>query len=180
VSVIIQVLWAQAQVKMASGLGAALGILVGLLLRRRQRPWFAAAGLTLSLCVVLGVTLFGWRGFGGAGPGPLSRCTVALSEALLVARLLDAGGGANVALFVPLGFFATLLLQRPLVAVAGLALLSVAIEVAQALGGAQDCSSVDLVSNAIGALVGVFVAVVTISGVRRARRPSRTPEMSRQ
>ncbi|MFF7632389.1 VanZ family protein [Kitasatospora sp. NPDC008050] len=68
-------------------------------------------------------------------------------------------GLLNLALYAPLALFAALLLDRPLIALAGCWLLSAGTETAQALLPiGRTCDSQDFVGNATGALVGVLLA----------------------
>lgn len=71
---------------------------------------------------------------------------------------------ANVALFLPPAFFATLATRRPLVVLAAGAGLSAAIEALQALVFAigRACDTNDWMMNTIGVAVGVLLALGTI------------------
>ena len=71
---------------------------------------------------------------------------------------------ANGLLFVPLGFFLTLLTHRPAVAFVGSAAGSVAVELLQAvtLLGVPDVS--DVIANSTGALAGALVATLVLAG----------------
>ncbi|WP_327068450.1 VanZ family protein [Kitasatospora sp. NBC_01302] len=69
-------------------------------------------------------------------------------------------GLLNLALYAPLAFFTALLLDRPLIALAGCWLLSAGTETAQALLPiGRTCDSQDFVGNATGALVGILLAI---------------------
>ena len=81
---------------------------------------------------------------------------------------------ANVALFVPVTYFATIVTRRPLVVLAGGALLSAVIEAVQALAPAigRSCDAGDWAMNTAGAVIGVLLAWCTIRLVLRASRRS--------
>ncbi|TFC56975.1 MULTISPECIES: VanZ family protein [unclassified Cryobacterium] len=75
---------------------------------------------------------------------------------------------ANVAMFVPLGFLAALLLPARVwwLALVLCPALSIAIEVSQATFlAARFATATDVVSNSIGAVIGILVAVVLRSAV---------------
>jgi glycopeptide antibiotics resistance protein len=76
----------------------------------------------------------------------------------------------NVLAFVPLGWLGVVAIgRRPLVVAASLVVLSVTVELAQALPGlARDTSVGDVVLNGLGGLLGVGLAVL----VSRGDRPS--------
>ncbi|MFF4100770.1 VanZ family protein [Streptomyces sp. NPDC001903] len=85
---------------------------------------------------------------------PASRvCTV---QRDVLGSLIAQQGLLNIALFIPLAFFTTLLTRRPLPVFAACAVLSGAVEVAQALtpGMGRACDTGDLAANALGALAG--------------------------
>ncbi|MBP2334364.1 VanZ family protein [Saccharothrix coeruleofusca] len=79
---------------------------------------------------------------------------------------------ANVALFFPLVFFATLATRRPLLVLAAGAGLSAAIEALQALVPVigRACDTNDWVMNGIGTVVGVLLAraAIALAAVSRA------------
>jgi VanZ family protein len=81
---------------------------------------------------------------------------------------------ANVALFFPPAFFATLATRRPLLMLAAGTALSAAIETVQALvpGIGRSCDTNDWMMNTIGTVAGVLLALATIALVNRvpARR----------
>lgn len=76
---------------------------------------------------------------------------------------------SNVALFLPMVFFATLATRRPLATLAAGACLSAAIEALQALAPAigRACDTNDWLMNTLGAAIGVLLALGTITIVRR-------------
>ncbi|MFG2824149.1 VanZ family protein [Kitasatospora sp. NPDC048365] len=70
-------------------------------------------------------------------------------------------GLMNVALYVPLAYFGTLVLRRPLTVLAACAVLSALTELGQTLlGTGRSCDGADLVDNALGALLGTVAAVL--------------------
>jgi glycopeptide antibiotics resistance protein len=94
-----------------------------------------------------------------------------------VHRQIDAVGSnnermANLLLFVPAGFFATLATRRPVrVAIAGIA-IPFLIETWQAISGVRVASAADWLHNCGGALIGVVAASVLLPLTRRHPRPS--------
>jgi glycopeptide antibiotics resistance protein len=92
-----------------------------------------------------------------------------------VHRQIDAIGSnserlANLLLFVPAGFFATLATRRPLrIALAGIA-VPFLIEMWQAISGLRVASAADWLHNCAGALIGVVAATVLLPLIRRPRR----------
>ena len=89
---------------------------------------------------------------------------------------------ANIALFVPLAFFATLATRRPLVVALAGSGLSAAIEALQALLPAigRACDTNDWMMNTIGTVIGVLLAggtaaVATRVGAGKADDPGRQP-----
>jgi VanZ family protein len=83
---------------------------------------------------------------------------------------------ANVALLFPLVFFAALATRRPLLTLAAGALLSAAIEAAQAVVPAigRACDTNDWAMNTIGAVVAVLAASVTTRLLTRKPRTKST------
>jgi hypothetical protein len=88
---------------------------------------------------------------------------------------------ANVALFFPLVFFATLATRRPLLTLAAGAVLSAAIEAAQALApiAGRACDTNDWAMNTIGTVVAVLLAVATLALTRR-EQPAKTDDAQSQ
>lgn len=78
---------------------------------------------------------------------------------------------ANVALFLPPAFFATLATRRPLVVLAAGTGLSVVIEALQALVFAigRACDTNDWMMNTIGVAIGVLLAMGTLRLAGRSR-----------
>ena len=68
----------------------------------------------------------------------------------------------NIALFVPLGLFATLLWKTPLRVTGAAALISLAIEVTQPLLGSGANDLADVATNTIGALIGAGLATTVL------------------
>jgi VanZ family protein len=79
---------------------------------------------------------------------------------------------ANIALFFPLAFFATLASRRPLVVLVAGTGLSAAVEGIQAVAPVigRACDTNDWVMNTIGTVVGVLLAVGTMAVARRGSR----------
>jgi VanZ like family len=86
---------------------------------------------------------------------------------------------ANVALFVPPVYFATLATRRPALVVLAGVTLSAVIEAVQALVPAirRACDTNDWAMNTAGAVLGVLLAAATIAPVRRttASQAAETP-----
>ncbi len=80
-------------------------------------------------------------------------------------------GQFNVALFVPVCLFAVMMLKQPLTVLAGGALLSGAVEVAQsALPLGRACDTGDFVANFLGVVVGTVLGMgVVLAGRRKIR-----------
>lgn len=68
----------------------------------------------------------------------------------------------NIALFIPLGLSATLLWQTPVRVIAAAALLSLAIELFQAVTGIGANDLMDLAANTLGATIGAGTATLTL------------------
>lgn len=151
-----------ALVPVAALLVALAGVTVGFLVlrgRHGQRITWVLAGL--SVLPVLALTLV---------PAGVRMdeflCTVQFAAPTLGrVELL-----ANVALFFPPVFFATLATRRPLLMPAAGAGLSAAIEATQALvpGIGRACDTNDWLMNTIGAAIGALLAYGTIALANRA------------
>lgn len=142
---------------------------------RRLAEWLGWArwptlGLLLSLAAVLTLTLPPGPNMpiGVPGVGGVSQCVDSLSDpdGLWQALIATTDRGervGNIAMFVPVTFFAVLSSRRPaLVAAAGV-LLSGAIELTQSvmhLG--RDCVGYDWVNNGIGAVLGAILGTLAI------------------
>jgi VanZ family protein len=134
-----------------------IGIGFLILCSRRYGHRITWTFLALSSLLVFALTL---------GPSHNSRpddvvCSIQLSVPTLTSVELL----ANVALFVPLAFFATLATRRPLSMLAAGAGLSAAIEVVQAVVPAigRACDASDWMMNTVGTVVGVLLACATIA-----------------
>lgn len=126
---------------------------VGWWVLRHRGAWVLAG---LSLVPVLALTLI------PAGGNRLDHvlCVVQFSVPTLGSVELL----ANVALFLPPAFFATLATRRPLVVLAAGVGLSAAIEALQAVVFAigRACDTNDWMMNTIGVVVGVLLALGTV------------------
>lgn len=126
---------------------------VGWLVLRHRGAWVLAG---LSLVPVLALTLI------PAGGNRLDHvlCVVQFSVPTLGSVELL----ANVALFLPPAFFATLATRRPLMVLAAGVALSAAIEALQAVVFAigRACDTNDWMMNTIGVAVGVLLALGTV------------------
>ncbi|MEH0424569.1 VanZ family protein [Streptomyces sp. B21-083] len=113
--------------------------------------WWAA--LTATLVGVLGVTTFG-----GAG-SPSGQCVI---NHQFAEPFHTTQGVWNLAMFLPVGFFALLALRKPLPALVGVTALPCVIELAQALvpGISRSCDSSDAEMNIIGGVLGVLTSGV--------------------
>jgi hypothetical protein len=140
-----------------------LGPLLGALLARRPRA--CAALLAASLVAVVALTLTP----DGDAP-PAVACTVQLPylSATSVESL------SNVLLLAPTALLAGVLLRRPVVASGGAVLLSAAIETVQAVlpGIGRACDTGDLLTNALGAMLGGALAAIALRLARRRGRAS--------
>lgn len=83
----------------------------------------------------------------------------------------------NIALFMPLGFFATLTFRRPILVAIMASMQSLGIEIIQGVTGTRTCSSSDWAQNTTGALFGVGAAVfvLILLCARRKRRQPPSP-----
>lgn len=130
----------------------------------RARIWLAAVLLAASLGVVLTVTMW---------PTPVDKNYNGTITKLL-AQMQQNGlpqwfgynhleFSANIAMFVPLGFLVALLLAQRLwwLALIICPLFSVSIEITQALFlSARYATVSDVVSNSMGAVIGILIAVI--------------------
>jgi glycopeptide antibiotics resistance protein len=144
-----------ALVPVALLLVAVLCVGVGyVVVRLRHAPRILWALVTLSAVPVLVLTLVPT-----SHPGEVVTCAYQFEMPTVGSVELL----ANVALFFPPVFFATLATRRPLVTLAAAALVSAAIEAAQALIPAIDraCDTNDWAMNTAGALLAVLLASAT-------------------
>jgi hypothetical protein len=161
VSTIVAVLLGQPQVRgmlMASVLAA---VIVGVWRAAHDKPWAAAAGLALSAGVIVAVTLYP-LGIGGLGRARVAGCWSGFDlHRLLPDALGSPSGLANVALFVPFGFFLAWATSRVVRSAAVVVATTTAIEASQGLVlPGRDCSVADVLANTVGGLVGIAVAVL--------------------
>ena len=133
-------------------LAAGPTILLG---RRYHRSILLSLGFSTSLAVELVATLYPTA---LRAPAQMV-CTV---QSDLIGALLATQGLMNLALYVPLGFFAALLSRRPVAAWAGATLLSATTEITQAItpGMGRSCDSGDLLTNSLGAALGCLLAIL--------------------
>jgi hypothetical protein len=149
-----------------------------------------ALALVVAACVVVGYLLLRARRYGQRALWAL----VVLSVVPVVALTLVPAGGrsfvvctiqfsvptvgavealANIAMLIPLVFFATLATRRPLLVLAAGTVLSAAIETAQtavpAIGRA--CDTNDWAMNTAGAVIAVLLAGATLR-LARSKRPA--------
>ncbi len=121
--------------------------------KKKGAPQAPLVLFALSLTAVLAATLV-----------PISRAMSGAGYCTIVSPwdgMLDDSGMLNVALFVPLGFFSTLILRRPVLTIVGATTLSAAIELFQGLIPAlsRRCDTSDLCANSLGAIAGSLLAV---------------------
>jgi hypothetical protein len=130
-------------------------VVVGYVLRARRILWMLA-GLSLLPVAALTLSPVAGRSF--------VFCVVQFS----MPRLGSVELLANVALFVPPVFFATLATRRPLLTLAAGTALSAAIEVVQGLVPAigRACDTNDWAMNTAGAVVAVLLATATTALTR--------------
>ena len=99
-------------------------------------------------------------------PGTFTAGARGLSRCLACDDLSGLDAVHNVLLFVPIGFLAAWRLGRPWLVVAVAAVLSASIEVGQvSLVPDRDASALDVVTNTIGAAVGVGLTVLPRAGI---------------
>lgn len=136
--------------------------LLGTWLSGRHRV--AGALLGLSIAAVLGFTLAP-----DGDPSPAIGCAVELPYL----SFTSVESLSNVLLLAPSVLLAGVLLRRPVVAAAGAIALSVVIETVQALVLAigRACDTSDLLTNAIGAILGGVLASVALRLARRRADP---------
>ena len=140
-------------------------------LARRWRTTIRLAGAaSASVAVVLAVTLLG-RVIGGVHEPPPPPWESFTSERAWRHVLVpDADWWRNVALFVPAGAFGAMATRRPARTVVALVALSVAIEAGQHAAWLGHADPADLVTNGLGATLGVVAA-----GAVWRRRPAAVP-----
>ncbi|MGW4645458.1 VanZ family protein [Kitasatospora sp. NPDC004289] len=136
---------------------AVLGLIFGTVALRqaRARQWPQAAAVLwgLSLAGVVAATLT------PTTTGSSGR-TCAIGSGVWGTATTQQGL-MNIALFVPLAFFAAVVLRRPLTVLAACTVLSAVTELCQTLlGTGRSCDGADFIDNALGALVGTVAAVV--------------------
>jgi len=131
---------------------------VGVVLVRLPRTTLVLA--VLALLAVLGLTLY---------PEGTPSASVGCSAGLPYLSPRAGESIANVLLVVPVVFLAGLRSGRPLLAVAAGVGLSAGIEAVQAvvLGIGRACDTSDLITNAIGAVLGGLLALAALALARR-------------
>lgn len=150
-------LWSQPEVRLALLATVVAAITVAVRTARRDRPWVAPCGLTLSFGLILAATLSGIVGQPGGGIAWWSQCRLE-GPAQLLDGLGTRDGLANVALFVPLGLFATLVNGKVRAGMAAGSALSVLVELIQGFASGRDCYSGDVLANVAGVALGAVVA----------------------
>lgn len=136
-------------------------------MRRRPAPvWRDARAWLIGYVAALTAIAF-WPVPVDSGAGPLLRAITRIFP-ILTYHVIEFG--ANVLLFVPLGFLMALLLPRKRYLVLPIALIAtVSIEGLQGVFlGARTSSVLDVVANATGACVGLVLAEVVPAVRRRA------------
>ena len=125
---------------------------VAVVLARLLRGSLVLAALaSVALWLVFAVTLLNRGGSVELGARGLLTCAVTDP------RVLNAESMGNLLLFVPFGFLASASIGRPLLVFAAGLLLSVSVEVTQAMGSLGTCDSSDVVHNAGGVLLGAML-----------------------
>lgn len=169
VSVIIEVLWNNPDVRNGLTLAVVASVMCGAVQAARGRSVMAPALLVLFIGAAGAVSLF-QLGFDGAANAGLARCWSTFSlERWIPNTYLTAQGLANVCLYVPVGLFAWLTRRRLTFAFGVPVALTIGVELLQAYGGAHDCSPEDVLANVTGALVGVAVGMLA-STIRASAR----------
>ncbi|MDO9406964.1 VanZ family protein [Patulibacter sp.] len=130
--------------------------------RRRTLAVLAAASTVAVLVLTLLPT--------PRGPGEVGRCELTL--VLPTPDRVELFG--NLVLFVVPAFLAVLAFRRPLHALVGLVLLSIAIEAFQSLVPSigRSCALTDLTSNGLGVVIGVALGAVALRIAPRRRTTS--------
>ncbi len=133
---------------------------------RSARAWLSAYVIALALIAFWPVPV-------DSGAGPLLRAVTRLFPLLTYARIEF---GANILLFVPLGFLLTLILARDRWLVMPIAFLTtVTIETGQAIAlAARTPSVLDIVANTAGACLGIVLAVFAETLARARTEPPTT------
>ncbi|TDS75821.1 VanZ like protein [Amnibacterium kyonggiense] len=137
---------------------AVVGPLVGARLVHRRRITIVL--LAASVCTVLGLTLV---------PDGDPSTAVACAVGLPYLSLTSVESLSNVLLLAPTALLAGVLLRRPVAGAAGAIAVSAIVEATQALVPAigRACDTSDLLTNALGALVGGVLAFVALALARR-------------
>jgi len=78
---------------------------------------------------------------------------------------------ANIALFVPLGLLLALVLRRAWLGALVAVIISITVELAQSIIPNREPAVRDVISNAIGAAIGAFLAWLIVLRRRRTSRP---------
>ncbi|MCM1973362.1 MULTISPECIES: VanZ family protein [Streptomyces] len=123
--------------------------------RKNKNPWWYGlwvASIVLSLGVTVALT---------DGAGPTLQCTVNKD---LAEPFYTTQGRLNLAMYLPIGFFGTLALRRPLtISLVGAALTTIT-ELAQATVPwvSRTCDTSDLEMNALGGLLGALAGWAVI------------------
>lgn len=121
-----------------------------------KRPRITSTLLAIAVLGIAALTLYP-----ESDPNPAVTCSVALPYLTFTA----VESLANILLFIPVAFLASILWRRPVLAVLGASALSALIEMAQAfvpeIGRACDTS--DWITNTIGATIGGVIAFGALS-----------------
>ncbi len=154
------------------------------LARRLRWPLLPTVLTLLSGAAVAAMTLPPAPGAAVRGPdaAALGACARSLVDPRGLAFAFDFAAGrgervGNIAMFVPLAFFAVLASRRPVLAGAVTATAPVLIEVTQVLTGAgRTCDGYDWVNNATGAVLGALGGAAVLALARLLRPPVRTSD----
>jgi hypothetical protein len=114
------------------------------------------------LAVALSLTLL--RGGYTWDPAGLRRC--AITQPLV----LSADGLTNLLLFAPTAFLCVVAIRRAAQVIVGIVLLSLLVEVMQAVSSVGVCDSSDVVLNSLGATVAALTALMVRSAIAGSRR----------
>lgn len=136
-------------------------VIVGAWRAARHQPWGVAVGLVLSAGVIVAVTLYP-PGVPGLGEPRVADCWSGFDVHRLLPDALGSPSGlANVALFVPLGFFLVWATGRAARSAGVVVAATTGIEASQGLVlSGHDCSVADVLANTVGGLAGIAVAVL--------------------
>lgn len=139
-----------------------LGVPTAVVARMRRKAVLVRVLCAASVAGIVTVTLLPTEG------GPVGQKAICDASAPWPQLLQSSSAWLNVALFVPVAFFAVLVFRRPLTVAVGAGVASGAVEFVQAVSSiGRSCSTTDLVANTTGALLGSLAAMAWLRGAER-------------